>query len=184
MNLYNSDGELVGYYPEAVGLPRSNVRDARKAERRGGRDERQGRAMDRILGDRATPSEVDQAARNGYLIPSSERRLSLPLGSATAVAAAASTVLTINVQKPFQAERLILSSADLPGWVVTDVKIGTRSQFASSGDCPAEAFAANAVFAGFAMDPASPGILVEVFLRNDNTAASAISGMLYGQSIS
>lgn len=179
MDLYNEYGDLVGYYPEAVGLPRSSVRDARKAARKGGRSDRREGALSRIGG-----GDREEAAKAGYLIPDSDRRLALPLSSATAIAAGAEATLSVNVQKPFQPEKLILSSADIAGWVVLDVKVGTRSQFASDGDAPAEAFTATAVYAGFEMDPASPGIVITVRVRNDNAAAAAISGMLYGQSIS
>lgn len=74
----------------------------------------------------------------------------LPLSTNALVEPTQSAQITARPQMHFIADRLVISDAD--NWVINNLMIGMKCQFAQSGDIPAQAFARNAVGCEVAFD--------------------------------
>ena len=72
--------------------------------------------------------------------PSKPRQYPLGFDSVTTVAAAATTQITSRPQVLFRPERLVLSSAAAPAFLINDLIVGKDSQFAAAGTLPGDAF--------------------------------------------
>lgn len=72
----------------------------------------------------------------------------LPLSSAAPCLPTKSYQITAQTFESFWPNRLVISAAGTPGgaadWVVHDIKIAGKTQFARAGDLPGDTFAANA----------------------------------------
>lgn len=110
------------------------------------------------------------------------RRQILPI-PATPVGAGGTATITLQPQRAFRVERLVLSSTVKPSQiVVSDISVGAERQFVSAGDVPLEAFAPDAIGTGLRGDTAQPGTTVTLTLRNIGAAAETISGAFFGTS--
>ena len=99
-------------------------------------------------------SRIEEAGPNGsrdgtrHVLPISTGVPILP-GQSVQIAARAQT-------SDFRCERFMISNSGTPGgaadWIVNDIKIGNRSQFAQSGDIPGSMFATNTVDAFVAFE--------------------------------
>lgn len=99
-----------------------------------------------------------------------------PLGLGTySLAAAAVTTLTGTVQRPFQPDRLLITSSAL-GIVVTSIKVGDDEQVLN-GNVPAELYGTNAINDSLPdnFSPGATAITFSVSLSN-TTAATTITG--------
>lgn len=89
------------------------------------------------------------------LVGAGDREL-LPLSSKGPVLPGATTVVQGEVKRSFRAERLFIASAGTDGgtadWIVNDVKVDGKTQFAQPGDVPGDMFASGAIdsFVSFA----------------------------------
>lgn len=110
------------------------------------------------------------------------RRQILPI-PATAVPAGGQATVTLQPQRAFRVEKLVLSSTSVPSSVVvSDISVGAERQFVSAGDVPLSAFTADAVGTGLRGDTAQPGTTVTLLLRNIGAAAETVSGAFFGTS--
>lgn len=140
-----------------------------------------------LIGPRAQPRPAQPAQPVGpTLVPRSVqgilRRQILPI-PATTVGAGASVTVTLQPQRAFRVERLVLASSVSPSQVVvSDISVGAERQFVSAGDVPLSAFSADAVGTGLRGDTAQPGTTVTVTLRNLGGSAETISGAFFGSS--
>jgi hypothetical protein len=126
--------------------------------------------------------------------PTSLKRIPLGFGSFTFTSlTATSNTFTANPQVALRPDKLIVvvtrsSGAGAVGVNVDDLQVGTRSQFASAGAVPAEAFAADADDARLIGDSAQPGI--DITLQVALTApvpaneSVVVQAMLYCEGIS
>lgn len=111
------------------------------------------------------------------------RRQILPI-PATTINGGQSATVTLQPQRAFRVERLVLASSVTPTQcVVSDISVGASRQFVSAGDAPLAAFAADAVGTGLRGDTASPGTTVTITLRNLGDSAETISGAFFGESL-
>lgn len=147
---------------------------ARRSYRRGGR---QGSRRAAVRGGgRGQPP----------LQPSPQRFQAMPLGSIT-LAASASGNLVARVQREIQGNRLSLTALTAAGAIsnailVTDLKVGTVSQFAGNTSLPADIFFNNATGIVMEMTPAPGGIDITLFLTNtDAVNAVTVSGAIIGK---
>jgi hypothetical protein len=98
----------------------------------------------------------------------SEMLLPLGLGSITFNQSTSSGVLTAAPQLAFRGERIVLSAVagqqftgnTLDAILVSDIKVGQRSQLVSAQSLPGSAFAATAFGVRVAADPCAPGIFI------------------------
>lgn len=133
-----------------------------------------------VTGAVATPSgaTVIQRAPTGVT-----RRQILPI-PATSVAGGGQATITLQPQRHFRVERLVLASNAAPSAVVvSDISVGAEREFLGAGDVPIAAFAADAVGTGLRGNTASPGVTVSITLRNLGTEAEQISGAFFGTSL-
>lgn len=133
-----------------------------------------------VTGAVATPSgaTVIQRAPTGVT-----RRQILPI-PATSVAGGGQATITLQPQRHFRVERLVLASNAAPSAVVvSDISVGAEREFLGAGDVPIAAFAADAVGTGLRGNTASPGVTVSITLRNLGTGAEQISGAFFGTSL-
>lgn len=111
------------------------------------------------------------------------RRQILPI-PATDVPANGSVVITLQPQRAFRVERLVLASTVSPTQcVVSDISVGASRQFVSAGDVPLAAFSPDAVGTGLRGDTASPGTTVTVTLRNLSSMLEKVSGAFFGEAL-
>lgn len=123
----------------------------------------------------AAPS--GNAGQRGNLMARSQRTTvkRAPLGFGTfSLAAGASAVLTARVQRPFQADRLLVTASQL-GVVITSIRIGDEEQLLG-GSVPAELYGSSAMADSKADDfSPSPGG-IDFTITITNTAASTTTG--------
>jgi hypothetical protein len=125
----------------------------------------------------ANPRAVALArAAGGNVVTQREptRSKEIPLGfdSVSTIAAAATSDVTSRPQVTFRPDRLVIPSTIAASFLVTDLKIGNKSQFASSTSLPAEVFTQGAFGVRLKMDTAQ--ISQDVTLRVTNLSGGAL----------
>jgi hypothetical protein len=108
------------------------------------------------------------------------QRLALGIG-VTSILTASSAVVTVTPQLPFKLERFISQST---GLLITDIKVGTNSQFVGSGSIPIEIFARDATGVGLKGDTAVPGVDIALGLSNPSGGTLTVSGAYLGLAVS
>lgn len=106
-------------------------------------------------------------------------RMALGLG-VTAIATLTSAIITTTPQVPFRLERLVSTSTGLQ---VTDIKVGTNSQFVGSGSIPIEVFARDAVGVSLRGDTAVPGVDIALALSNPTGGSLNAVGAYIGYAV-
>lgn len=169
-----------GDYDDFVGRRGRRRRARRRARRRQRRAGRRGTGL---------------AVRPPFQ-PTPMRAMTLPLGAVSiAVAPGPGTNtagrLAVVMQRPAQFRRLSLAASDPTGTIdsaaarasilVTDVKLGTISQFVGIDSMPLDVFGAEATSAQIETGVARTGTTVSVDLENTNVAqAITVSGAMIG----
>lgn len=133
--------------------------------------------IDALINQAAGDDYVGAAPKNSPQMARSQRTVGkrAPLGFGTfSLAAAASVTLTARVQRPFAADRLLVTASQL-GIVITSVKVGDEEQLLG-GTVPAELYGVNALADSKSDDftPSPGGIDFSVTLTN--TAATLSTG--------
>lgn len=114
--------------------------------------------------------------QSGAAKPKQLNKLAIGIG-ATNIAANSSAVITVTPQLPFRLERFITPSVGLQ---VTDIKVGTNSQFVGSGSIPIEVFATNSVGVSLRGDTAVPGVDISLGLANPGGQVLPATGAYIG----
>lgn len=117
-----------------------------------------------------------QRAKVKRVAPQRLQRLALGIG-VTSVGANASSVVTVTPQVPFKLERFISQSTTLQ---ISDIKVGTNSQFVGAGSIPIEIFGRDAIGVGLKGDTAVPGVDIALYVGNSTGAAVSLSGAYLG----
>lgn len=123
-----------------------------------------------------------------------KRRYIAPISGAAGVqptgplAAGSSYTLTINIQRAFQMERLVLATDEANSAssqvTVDNFLVGAIPQFALTGSAPLAMFAPTAVFTALLGDTAIPGTVVTLAFTNNNASATVrIWGAFVGESL-
>jgi hypothetical protein len=86
-------------------------------------------------------------------------------------------------QKPFRPERLVIEPTGASAFLINDVKVGTDSQFVSSGAIPASIFVPQSFGVGLKGDTANVGITISVLITNFSGAAARFLGALLGTAV-
>jgi hypothetical protein len=136
-----------------------------------------GDALDAVL----SGSDVDiiGAARRAKIVnrgPTKLQRLPLGIG-VTSIATGNAATITVTPQIPFKLERFISQSINLQ---VTDIKVGTNSQFVGSGSVPIEIFGRDSIGVDLKGDTAIPGVDIALMVANASGATLTITGAFLG----
>jgi hypothetical protein len=86
-------------------------------------------------------------------------------------------------QKPqvlFRGERLAVPTSIVGAFDFNDIKVGKDSQLAAAGIMPTECFSNLSVGVRMQLDTAEPGILVSLFVTNNQLQAVEFRSVLYG----
>jgi hypothetical protein len=113
----------------------------------------------------------------------------LPMSTGVAILPTQSAQITARPQRvAMRIERFFISNAGTSGgaadWVVNDIKIGNRSQFAQSGDVPGDMFATNAIdgFVSFETAQTAMDVVVVVTYIGLNESGCPFFGSMIGTS--
>ena len=113
--------------------------------------------------------------------PTRADRITLPMSSGVNIFPNTSAQITSRPQSvAFRPERIIIGGAP-SDWVVNDVKVGNRSQFAQSGDVPGEMFAATTIDGYVSMETVQSAmdfVMVVTFVGDRQEGAPFVCGVL------
>lgn len=127
-------------------------------------------------GDEEIIGAARRAKKKQQIRASTINRMALGLG-ATNLLTLTSAIITVTPQVPFRLERLISPSTGLQ---VTDIKVGTNSQFVGSGSIPIEVFARDSVGVSLKGDTAVPGVDIALALSNPTGGTLIATGAYIG----
>ena len=88
--------------------------------------------------------------------------------------------IEVKPQVRFQGHRLAVASSCARYFNIVDIKVGKDSQLAATGEMPAEAFSSVSVGTQMELDPAPPGIVITLIVRNTDSTAQDFGAVLYG----
>ena len=114
--------------------------------------------------------------------PRSSREYAIGLGS-TSIAGNSSARIYVKPQLVFRPERLLVPSCIAMDFLVTDVRIGRKSQLVSKGAIPAVMFTENAFGVRLRMDTAQPSMFITISVTNLNRAARNFQGGIIGPAV-
>lgn len=114
--------------------------------------------------------------------PRSAREYAIGLGS-TSIAGSSSARINVKPQLIFRPERLLVPSCLAMDFLVTDLRIGRRSQLLSKGAIPAVMFTENAFGVRLRMDTAQPSMFITISVTNLNRAARNFQGGIIGPAV-
>jgi hypothetical protein len=128
--------------------------------------------LDRVGGAEDAPRRLPGGAEVRTVAENKQRLF--PIGfQALAVAASANTAPQAQPQAIFRGERLMLEpTATAPNFDLTDVKVGTDSQFVAAGNLFGAGFSPTAIGSRMMLDTAQPGILITLSAKNNDAGAA------------
>jgi hypothetical protein len=103
--------------------------------------------------------------------PTQLRKWLLGFGSAT-VSASGTANLTTQPQTWFRPDRLSIPSSQAPFFLITDIKIGNKSQLLNVNAINAQMFIETAVDSMVTFDTADPAVTITISVSNTDTTAS------------
>lgn len=99
------------------------------------------------------------------------------------IAAAASDIVQVLPQRPFQTKRLVWSSAVAPFFTIEELKVGQETMFVQSGSVPAEVFSQTGVGVSLLGYIAKPGITITMSVTNIDTDPQFIRASIIGATV-
>jgi hypothetical protein len=88
--------------------------------------------------------------------------------------------IEVKPQVRFQGRRLAIAQSIARYFDIVDIKVGKDSQLAATGELSGEALSALAVDVRVELDPAPPGIVITLSVRNNDAVAHDFRAVLYG----
>lgn len=176
-------GDIMGWDDDIsgdiIGLPRTALRRARRANRREGRREDRFGTSDPVALRQQAVTEQNPGSPVTWgndLVASSQRIESFGLGQVTLGSANATGILSAVTQKPMQplalvvqatfvdtnASPVVLNYDPVSLVEILDVKMGTASQLAGVSGVPGSFFRADAIQSNQVYTPVGPGVTVSV----------------------
>lgn len=111
------------------------------------------------------------------------RRRKILASPSVSVGANATETITYETEELFRPERYVVESTNAASFTISDISVGTRSQFASAGDVPAEIFRPDAVGVGVHFETANVGNKIKVTVTNTTAGALDFRACFVGTSI-
>lgn len=115
--------------------------------------------------------------------PTRSRRL--PVGFPTTVVAPAGGTATANVQPQilYRGERFVIPRTIAVGLLISDIKVGNRSQLAAANTLPAECYTEEAWGTDMHLDTADVSQFISILLLNPTLAAITFNALLIGRAV-
>lgn len=125
-------------------------------------------------------------ANDGLLIrqqsPTKARRLVLGMVSTSAIAAGSLATITARPQSiAFKPQRIVIPSTIAPDFIISDVKVGNKSQLVQSGELPGEAFSPDLVDGEMEMDTVQTSQDFVMVVQNISGASRTFRAAVYGR---
>ena len=116
-------------------------------------------------------------------VPNKSKEIALGFDSTAAVAAAATSTITSRPQVTFRPDRLVIPATIAAAFLIADLKIGNKSQFANSTALPAEVFTQGAFGVRLKLDTAQISQDVVIQAQNISLGALRFLAALIGPSV-
>ena len=113
-------------------------------------------------------------------MPDKPRQYPLGFDSVATVAAGATSQITSRPQVLFRPERLVLSQAAAPAFLINDLIVGKNSQFAAAGTLPGDAFGPTAFGVRLRCDTAQISNDVVLDVTNISAGALRFNAAIFG----
>lgn len=125
-------------------------------------------------------------ANDGMLVrqqaPTKARRQVLGMVSTTAIAAGSLATITARPQSiAFKPQRIVIPSTIAPDFVISDIKVGNKSQLVQSGELPGEAFSPDLVDGEMEMDTVQTSQDFVMVVQNISGASRTFRAAVYGR---
>lgn len=115
--------------------------------------------------------------------PTQSRRLLISVDSVTAIAAGAASTITVNVIETYRPEVFMVDPGIASGFVITDIKIGRKSQLVGTGALAASTLTPSSQLAGLQFDTAQTSQPLQVAVLNTSAAALRFMATLIGTAV-
>lgn len=145
----------------------------------GGRDDVAGLLAAAEIGREGEPNQ----ARMRLAVPTKPRYLIMGFGRTAVAAATAGVVITQNPQKIFRPEKLVWPNDTAGAFSITDVRIGTNSQFVTNAGVAARMFAEDATEVLLGLDTAQTSQNVSLVVTNNSAAQVVAEPSLLGPAV-
>lgn len=127
-------------------------------------------------------------ARNATLVrranPSAVRNLTLGVDSGTtAVAAGASTTVTVNPVEPFRCTAFMVDPTIAPSFLITSILVGRKSQLVGTASISAATFSALNPLARVSWDTAQTSQPISIAITNNSGGALRFLATLFGDAV-
>jgi hypothetical protein len=154
-----------------------------------------GQFMDIVAGARHKPKKqqalkrvmAERLMKHGALVremgPTKAREWNLGFDSETPIAAGQTRQVINRPQVVFRGERLIVPSDFAGQFLIRDIIVGNKSQFAATGAVPARAFQENAVGGRLALDTAQISQNIVLSVENIGTTDQRFVATLVGTAV-
>jgi hypothetical protein len=130
---------------------------------------------------------AEKLARRGALVretgPRKAREWNLGFDSETPVPAGATRQIINRPQVVFRGERLMVPSDFAGQFLIRDIVVGNKSQFAATGPVPARAYQENAVGGRLALDTAQVSQNIVLLVENIGTTDQRFIATLIGTAV-
>lgn len=163
-----------------MGLPSMFSRVRSRAKRGRTPTRRPRRRITRPMAQAIANKRVRNMAVLKRAEPDKPRQYPLGFDSVATVAAGATSQITSRPQVLFRPERLVLSQAAAPAFLVNDLIVGKNSQFAAAGTLPGDAFGPTAFGVRLRCDTAQISNDVVLDVTNISAGALRFNAAIFG----
>lgn len=132
---------------------------------------------------RRLPAPANRSVQVRPTQPTNSRRLPMGIDSGAAVAAGATATITITPVDAYRPEVLSVDSAIAAGFIISDLRIGRKSQLVGGNPMPASSFSALSPLAGCQFDTAQQTQPIVLIVQNTSGAALRFMATFFGTSV-
>jgi hypothetical protein len=115
--------------------------------------------------------------------PTKDREWAVGFDSGVAIAAGASATITQRPQVLFRAERLVIPATTAASFLISDIKVGNKSQTVSSGSLPAAAFSETAFGVRLLLDTCAVAMDLVLIVNNFSALAARFVAAMVGKAV-
>jgi len=175
--------DLIGGY-DIIGQDDEDYIGARFPIRRQSQPRR--RAPNTVYNRALAAATAMKQASDGLIVrqqaPTKARRLVIGMTSSAAITANSLATITARPQSiAFKPQRVVIPSTIAPDFIISDIKVGNKSQLVQSGELPGEAFAPDLVDGEMEMDTVQTSQDFVMVVQNISGASRVFRAAVYGR---